>query len=341
MLIDYFPPRSTGCHGGWTKGHVTPVFPSCQTPCKQRRPGPPRRWLKIRPRLSGCPSARATGRFQGRGIPWKSTRRSSVPSATQAPGAGAKCLASGPAVIRPTGVLIRLGGAPQCGPGDDLLRGEIRVRAERRTLALNHHPHQADWPRSHRFTWPRMGCESAILHSENPLDRARFENHSGSPQWPLDALDWCQPANAKASTCRRFFLWWRILDAGQGGFLRPSARLISDRSPGPARPCGWQEPLLYRPTTSRTRMAKAISETERRRSIQQTYNETHGSPPLRPASGRQLDPPPLYEFSAAGSTMTSGGGWTLGLVQGCALDALPERWILELDRQDESGRQES
>ena len=64
-----------------------------------------------------------------------------------------------------------------------------------------------------------------------------------------------------------------ILDADKEGFLRAERSLIQTHRSRRSS-CGGVA-LLYADNMTES-MNKAISETERRRAIQQTYNETHG-----------------------------------------------------------------
>ena len=97
-----------------------------------------------------------------------------------------------------------------------------------------------------------------------------------------------------------------ILDADKEGFLRGERSRI--QTIGRAARHVEGVALLYADNMTDS-MAKAISETERRRAIQQTYNEKHGVVPRR-QEGQQLDPQLLRaEPAEAGwARCRSGGG---------------------------------
>ena len=78
-----------------------------------------------------------------------------------------------------------------------------------------------------------------------------------------------------------------ILDADKEGFLRAERSLI--QTIGRAARHVEGVALLYADNMTDS-MAKAIAETERRRAIQQTYNEKHGVVPTCGQEGQQLDP---------------------------------------------------
>jgi len=172
------------------------------------------------------------------------------------------------------------------------LLGRSGFGAKRQERLLDHHPHKADGRGISRLP-AENGLPSPLFALGDPLDRADeiipdLRNASLMPLILVSNL------HAKASTCRRF-LWWPFSMRTRKIPWRPSAPCFRRFGRPPAM---WMaEPALY-PDNLTDRMAKPISETERRRVIQQTYNETHGNHPLRAGKrGRQLDP--LLSLSSA------------------------------------------
>ena len=122
-----------------------------------------------------------------------------------------------------------------------------------------------------------------------------------------------------------------ILDADKEGFLRAERSLI--QTIGRAARHVEGVALLYGDNLTDS-MAKAISETERRRSIQQAYNEKHGIVPT--AAGKKASNSILSFLELSRKLKTDGPDADLvqvagmlvesleGNAYGMALDALPE-----------------
>ncbi|MFM7087839.1 MAG: excinuclease ABC subunit UvrB [Cyanobium sp.] len=181
-------------------------------------------------------------------------------------------------VIRPTGVLdpvveVR----PTTGQVDDLL-GEIRLRAEKQervlvtTLTKRMAEDLTDYLAEH-------GVRVRYLHSEvHSIERIEIIQDLRNGQYDVlvgvnllrEGLDLPEVSLVA------------ILDADKEGFLRAERSLI--QTIGRAARHVEGVALLYADNLTDS-MAKAISETERRRAIQQTYNEKHGITPT-PAGKR-------------------------------------------------------
>ena len=181
-------------------------------------------------------------------------------------------------VIRPTGVLdpvveVR----PTDGQVDDLL-GEIRVRAEKgeRVLVTTLTKRMAEDLTDYLA---ENGVRVRYLHSEiHSIERIEIIQDLRNGEYDVlvgvnllrEGLDLPEVSLVA------------ILDADKEGFLRAERSLI--QTIGRAARHVEGVALLYADNLTDS-MAKAISETERRRAIQQTYNEQHGITPT-PAGKR-------------------------------------------------------
>ncbi|MFN7899706.1 MAG: excinuclease ABC subunit UvrB [Synechococcaceae cyanobacterium] len=181
-------------------------------------------------------------------------------------------------VIRPTGVLdpvveVR----PTGGQVDDLL-GEIRVRADKRervlvtTLTKRMAEDLTDY-------LAENGVRVRYLHSEiHSIERIEIIQDLRNGEYDVlvgvnllrEGLDLPEVSLVA------------ILDADKEGFLRAERSLIQTIGRAARHVEGMA--LLYADNLTDS-MAKAISETERRRVIQQTYNAKHGITP-QPAGKR-------------------------------------------------------
>ena len=181
-------------------------------------------------------------------------------------------------VIRPTGVLdpvveVR----PTDGQVDDLL-GEIRLRADKNervlvtTLTKRMAEDLTDFLADH-------GVRVRYLHSEiHSIERIEIIQDLRNGQYDVlvgvnllrEGLDLPEVSLVA------------ILDADKEGFLRAERSLI--QTIGRAARHVEGKALLYANNLTDS-MAKAISETERRRAIQHTYNQRHGITP-QPAGKR-------------------------------------------------------
>jgi excinuclease ABC subunit B len=173
-------------------------------------------------------------------------------------------------VIRPTGVLDPIVEVrPTDGQVDDLL-GEIRQRAEKqeRVLVTTLTDYLAE-----------NGVRVRYLHSEiHSIERIEIIQDLRNGEYDVlvgvnllrEGLDLPEVSLVA------------ILDADKEGFLRAERSLI--QTIGRAARHVEGVALLYADNLTDS-MAKAISETERRRAIQQTYNERHGITPT-PAGKR-------------------------------------------------------
>jgi excinuclease ABC subunit B len=181
-------------------------------------------------------------------------------------------------VIRPTGVLdpvveVR----PTDGQVDDLL-GEIRLRAERQervlvtTLTKRMAEDLSDY-------LAENGVRVRYLHSEiHSIERIEIIQDLRNGAYDVlvgvnllrEGLDLPEVSLVA------------ILDADKEGFLRAERSLIQTIGRAARHIDGVA--LLYADNLTDS-MARAISETERRRAIQQTYNEKHGITPT-PAGKR-------------------------------------------------------
>ncbi len=226
-------------------------------------------------------------------------------------------------VIRPTGVLdpvveVR----PTEGQVDDLL-GEIRLRAERdeRTLITTLTKRMAEDLTDYLA---ENGVRVRYLHSEiHSIER--IEIIQDLRNGDFDALVGVNLLREGLDLPEVSLV--AILDADKEGFLRAERSLIQTIGRAARHVDGMA--LLYADNLTDS-MARAISETERRRAIQQTYNETHGITPspagkragnailsFLEVSRRAQDDGPQPEAEQASFAMVP-------------LDALPEL-ILELE----------
>jgi excinuclease ABC subunit B len=181
-------------------------------------------------------------------------------------------------VIRPTGVLDPIVEVrPTDGQVDDLL-GEIRVRAGKdqrvlvTTLTKRMAEDLSDYLAEH-------GVRVRYLHSEiHSIERIEILQDLRNGEYDVlvgvnllrEGLDLPEVSLVA------------ILDADKEGFLRAERSLI--QTIGRAARHIEGVALLYADNLTDS-MAKAISETERRRAIQHTYNENHGITPT-PAGKR-------------------------------------------------------
>jgi excinuclease ABC subunit B len=175
-------------------------------------------------------------------------------------------------VIRPTGVLDPIVEVrPTPGQVDDLL-GEIRERAERRervlvtTLTKRMAEDLTDY-------LAENGVRVRYLHSEiHSIERIEIIQDLRNGEYDVlvgvnllrEGLDLPEVSLVA------------ILDADKEGFLRAERSLI--QTIGRAARHVEGKALLYADNLTDS-MAKAISETERRRAIQHAYNERHGITP--------------------------------------------------------------
>jgi len=181
-------------------------------------------------------------------------------------------------VIRPTGVLDPIVEVrPTDGQVDDLL-GEIRIRAEKqeRVLVTTLTKRMAEDLTDYLA---ENGVRVRYLHSEiHSIERIEIIQDLRNGEYDVlvgvnllrEGLDLPEVSLVA------------ILDADKEGFLRAERSLI--QTIGRAARHVEGVALLYADNLTDS-MAKAISETERRRAIQQTYNERHGITPT-PAGKR-------------------------------------------------------
>jgi len=181
-------------------------------------------------------------------------------------------------VIRPTGVLDPIVEVrPTDGQVDDLL-GEIRIRADKqeRVLVTTLTKRMAEDLTDYLA---ENGVRVRYLHSEiHSLERIEIIQDLRNGEYDVlvgvnllrEGLDLPEVSLVA------------ILDADKEGFLRAERSLI--QTIGRAARHIEGVALLYADNLTDS-MAKAISETERRRAIQQTYNERHGITPT-PAGKR-------------------------------------------------------
>lgn len=226
-------------------------------------------------------------------------------------------------VIRPTGVLDPVVAVrPTEGQVDDLL-GEIRLRAERdeRTLITTLTKRMAEDLTDYLA---ENGVRVRYLHSEiHSIER--IEIIQDLRNGDFDALVGVNLLREGLDLPEVSLV--AILDADKEGFLRAERSLIQTIGRAARHVDGMA--LLYADNLTDS-MARAISETERRRAIQQTYNETHGITPspagkragnailsFLEVSRRAQDDGPQPEAEQASFAMVP-------------LDALPEL-ILELE----------
>ena len=175
-------------------------------------------------------------------------------------------------VIRPTGVLDPIVEVrPTDGQVDDLL-GEIRVRAEKqeRVLVTTLTKRMAEDLTDYLA---ENGVRVRYLHSEiHSIERIEIIQDLRNGEYDVlvgvnllrEGLDLPEVSLVA------------ILDADKEGFLRAERSLIQTIGRAARHVEGMA--LLYADNLTDS-MAKAISETERRRAIQQTYNERHGITP--------------------------------------------------------------
>ena len=181
-------------------------------------------------------------------------------------------------VIRPTGVLDPIVEVrPTDGQVDDLL-GEIRIRADKqeRVLVTTLTKRMAEDLTDYLA---ENGVRVRYLHSEiHSLERIEIIQDLRNGEYDVlvgvnllrEGLDLPEVSLVA------------ILDADKEGFLRAERSLI--QTIGRAARHVEGVALLYADNLTDS-MARAISETERRRAIQQTYNEKHGITPT-PAGKR-------------------------------------------------------
>jgi len=188
-------------------------------------------------------------------------------------------------VIRPTGVLdpvveVR----PTQGQVDDLL-GEIRLRAERseRVLVTTLTKRMAEDLTDYLA---ENGVRVRYLHSEvHSIERIEIIQDLRRGEYDVlvgvnllrEGLDLPEVSLVA------------ILDADKEGFLRAERSLIQTIGRAARHVQGMA--LLYADTLTDS-MAKAIGETERRRAIQEAYNERHGITP-RAAGSKSMHNPIL------------------------------------------------
>jgi excinuclease ABC subunit B len=210
---------------------------------------------------------------------WRKARQSIFVSAT--PGSWELAESKGQVVeqvIRPTGVLDPIVEVrPTAGQVDDLL-GEIRTRAEKqeRVLVTTLTKRMAEDLTDYLA---ENGVRVRYLHSEiHSIERIEIIQDLRNGEYDVlvgvnllrEGLDLPEVSLVA------------ILDADKEGFLRAERSLI--QTIGRAARHIEGVALLYADNLTDS-MAKAISETERRRAIQHTYNQKHGITPT-PAGKR-------------------------------------------------------
>ncbi len=210
---------------------------------------------------------------------WQKARQSIFVSAT--PGNWELAESKGQVVeqvIRPTGVLDPIVEVrPTDGQVDDLL-GEIRIRAEKqeRVLVTTLTKRMAEDLTDYLA---ENGVRVRYLHSEiHSIERIEIIQDLRNGEYDVlvgvnllrEGLDLPEVSLVA------------ILDADKEGFLRAERSLI--QTIGRAARHIEGKALLYADNLTDS-MAKAISETERRRAIQHTYNQEHGITPT-PAGKR-------------------------------------------------------
>ncbi|MEB3263025.1 MAG: excinuclease ABC subunit UvrB [Synechococcus sp.] len=210
---------------------------------------------------------------------WEKARQTIFVSAT--PGSWELAQSHGQVVeqvIRPTGVLDPIVEVrPTDGQVDDLL-GEIRIRADKqeRVLVTTLTKRMAEDLTDYLA---ENGVRVRYLHSEiHSIERIEIIQDLRNGEYDVlvgvnllrEGLDLPEVSLVA------------ILDADKEGFLRAERSLI--QTIGRAARHVEGVALLYADNLTES-MEKAISETERRRAIQQTYNEKHGITPT-PAGKR-------------------------------------------------------
>ena len=218
-------------------------------------------------------------------------------------------------VIRPTGVLDPIVEVrPTTGQVDDLL-GEIRDRAAKnqRVLVTTLTKRMAEELTKYMA---KLDIKVKYIHSEvDTLDRIEIlrELREGI----IDVLVGVNLLREGLDLPEVSLV--AVLDADKEGFLRAERSLIQTIGRAARHVEGMA--LLYADNMTES-MAKAISETERRRKIQQTYNEKHGIVPT--AAGKKASNSILSFLELSRKLKQDGPDADLVQVAGKAAQALEE-----------------